>query len=202
MKRLLFLFQYIVNPRTVGAILPSSRYLGDKMVEGIDFKKAAYIVEYGPGTGVFTKKLLEKRRPETIILLVEQNKEFYLLMKEKLKDEKNVFIVNGSAENSSQYAKDYGMPYADYVISGLPFASLPKSVSANILLDTVKILKRDGEFIAFQYTTFKKTFFEQFFTKIDVKRELRNVPPAYVFNCSMPGNDLEELYGVERSYCG
>ncbi len=33
MKRLLFLFQYIVNPRTVGAILPSSRYLGDKMVE-------------------------------------------------------------------------------------------------------------------------------------------------------------------------
>ncbi|MGG0904491.1 rRNA adenine N-6-methyltransferase family protein [Bacillus subtilis] len=201
MKRLLFLFQYIVNPRTVGAILPSSRYLGDKMVEGIDFKKAAYIVEYGPGTGVFTKKLLEKRRPETTILLVEQNEEFYLLLKETFKDEKNVFIVNGSAENSSQYAKDYGMPYIDYVISGLPFASLPKTVSANILLDTAKILKRDGEFITFQYTTLRKPFFEQFFTKIDVKRELRNVPPAYVFSCSMPQNDLEGLYGVERSYC-
>ncbi|WP_425671382.1 class I SAM-dependent methyltransferase [Bacillus subtilis] len=201
MKRLLFLFQYIVNPRTVGAILPSSRYLGDKMVDGIDFKKAAYIVEYGPGTGVFTKKLLEKRRPETTILLVEQNEEFYLLLKETFKDEKNVFIVNGSAEKSSQYAKDYGMPYIDYVISGLPFASLPKTVSANILLDTAKILKRDGEFITFQYTTLKKPFFEQFFTKIDVKRELRNVPPAYVFSCSMPQNDLEELYGVERSYC-
>lgn len=132
---------------------------------------------------------------------MEQNEEFYLLLKETFKDEKNVFIVNGSAENSSQYAKDYGMPYIDYVISGLPFASLPTTVSANILLDTAKILKRDGEFITFQYTTLKKPFFEQFFTKIDVKRELRNVPPAYVFSCSMPQNDLEGLYGVERSYC-
>lgn len=132
---------------------------------------------------------------------MEQNEEFYLLLKETFKDEKNVFIVNGSAENSSQYVKDYGMPYIDYVISGLPFASLPTTVSANILLDTAKILKRDGEFITFQYTTLKKPFFEQFFTKIDVKRELRNVPPAYVFSCSMPQNDLEELYGVERSYC-
>ncbi|PJH92525.1 class I SAM-dependent methyltransferase [Bacillus sp. SN1] len=196
MKRLLFLFQYIVHPRAVGAILPSSRFLGDKMMEGIEFKTAKYIVEYGPGTGAFTKKLLEKRNPKTIILLVEQNKAFYLLLKEKFKDERNVFIVNGSAETSSQYVKDYGMPYIDYVISGLPFASLPKSVSANILLDTAKMLKKNGEFITFQYTTFKKTFFEQFFTKTDVKKELRNVPPAYVFSCSMPQSNLEELYGV------
>ncbi|MEC2196790.1 rRNA adenine N-6-methyltransferase family protein [Bacillus subtilis] len=196
MKRLLFLFQYIGNPRTVGAILPSSRFLGDKMMEGIDFKKAKYIVEYGPGTGVFTKKLLEKRNPETIILLVEQNKEFYSLLKEKFKDERNLFIVYGSAENIIEHLREYGIPYIDYVISGLPFASLPKGVSNKILLETSKILKKDGEFITFQYTLFKKTFFEQFFTKIDVKRELRNVPPAYVFSCSMPQNDMGELYGV------
>ncbi|WP_181217611.1 class I SAM-dependent methyltransferase [Bacillus subtilis] len=196
MKRLLFLFQYIGNPRTVGAILPSSRFLGDKMMEGIDFKKAKYIVEYGPGTGVFTKELLEKRNPETIILLVEQNKEFYSLLKEKFKDERNLFIVYGSAENIIEHLREYGIPYIDYVISGLPFASLPKGVSNKILLETSKILKKDGEFITFQYTLFKKTFFEQFFTKIDVKRELRNVPPAYVFSCSMPQNDMGELYGV------
>ncbi|MCY9183064.1 class I SAM-dependent methyltransferase [Bacillus halotolerans] len=197
MKRLLFLFQYIGNPRTVGSILPSSRFLGDKMMEGIDFKKAKYIIEYGPGTGVFTKKLLEKRNPGTIILLVEQNKEFYSLLKEKFKDERNLFIVYGSAENIIEHLREYGIPYIDYVISGLPFASLPKSVSNKILLETSKILKKDGEFITFQYTMYKKAFIEQFFTKIDIKRELRNVPPAYVFSCSMlPQNDMEELYGV------
>lgn len=195
MRRLLFLFQYIVNPRTVGAILPSSKFLADKMVEKINFRNAQYIVEYGPGTGVFTEKLLEKRNPRTIVLLVENNKEFYILLKEKFKREKNVFIVNGSAENIVNYLKEYHIPYADYVISGLPFASLPKTVSLKILLNTTKILKKDGQFITFQYTKFKKTFIEQFFTKIDVKREIRNLPPAYVFNCSMSQN-MEEYYGV------
>lgn len=57
---------------------------------------------------------------------MEQNEEFYLLLKETFKDEKNVFIVNGSAENSSQYVKDYGMPYIDYVISGLPLQACQK----------------------------------------------------------------------------
>lgn len=58
------------------------------MMEEIDFKTANYTVEYGPGTGVFTKKLLEKRNPKTIMLLVEQNNAFYLILKEKFKDEK------------------------------------------------------------------------------------------------------------------
>ncbi|PKR86808.1 class I SAM-dependent methyltransferase [Heyndrickxia camelliae] len=196
MKRWLFFFQYIVNPRTVGAILPSSKFLGSKMVEKINFKNAKYIVEYGPGTGVFTERLLEKRNPMTIILLVENNKEFYLLLKEKFKEEKNLFIVNGSAENIGKYLKDYRIPYADYVISGLPFASLPKNVSIQILINTTKILKKDGEFITFQYTKFKKVFIEQFFTKIDVKREIRNLPPAYVFNCSSPQINRGRKYGV------
>ncbi|MFE4243773.1 class I SAM-dependent methyltransferase [Peribacillus butanolivorans] len=185
MKLLFFFFQYIVNPKSVGAIFPSSRFLGNKMIKGIDFKKAKYIVEYGPGTGVFTEKLIKKRNPKTIVLLVENNKEFYLLLNEKFKEEENLFIVYGSAENIEQYLREYSIPYADYVISGLPFASLPKQISYKILTNTTKILNKDGQFITFQYTKFKKAFIEQFFTKIDVKRELRNVPPAYVFSCSM-----------------
>ncbi|WP_047478472.1 class I SAM-dependent methyltransferase [Bacillus siamensis] len=186
MKRLLFLFQYIVKPRTVGAILPSSRFLAEKMTEKIDFHKAEYIVEYGPGTGVFTKKLLEKRQPGTMILLIEQNEEFYALLKEKYKDEQNLFLVNGSAEHIGKHLKEYRIPHADYVVSGLPFASLPKRVSDEILTDTAKILKNEGEFITFQYTQFKKTLIEQFFTQIEVRREFRNIPPAYVFSCSLP----------------
>lgn len=60
MKRLLFLFQYIVNPRTVGAILPSSRYLGDKMVKGIDFKKAATLSNTGRVRVYLQKNCLKK----------------------------------------------------------------------------------------------------------------------------------------------
>lgn len=55
-----FIYQYIVNPKTVGAILPSSRYLCNKMIKEINFKDAKYIVEYGPGTGVITLNIFMK----------------------------------------------------------------------------------------------------------------------------------------------
>ena len=54
-----FLLQYITHPRTVGAIIPSSKNLSRKMIANIDFNKCKCIVELGPGTGVFTERILE-----------------------------------------------------------------------------------------------------------------------------------------------
>lgn len=157
MKHLSFLSQCITNPRNVGAVLPSSKFLAEKMMENINFENAKYIIEYVPGTGVFTEKLLKKRNSNTTLMLVENNREFYLMLKEKFKKEKNLFIVWGSAENIDEYLKNFSIPYADYIVSGLPFASLPQNVSDEILLTTTKILKKDGVFITFQYTKFKRS---------------------------------------------
>ncbi|MDZ5471452.1 rRNA adenine N-6-methyltransferase family protein [Bacillus sp. 31A1R] len=201
MNKLFFIIQSITNPKKVGAIFPSSGFLGDRMVEGVNFQKAKVIVEYGPGTGVFTEKLLINRNPQTKVMLVENNKEFYLLLKEKFKREKNLFIVHGSAENIGKYLKEYHLPNPDYVISGLPFTSLPKEISQGILLNTCKILSKDGQFITFQYTKLKKAFIEQFFTKVEVKRELRNLPPAYILSCSVD-KQMEEYDGIKSTYCG
>ncbi|MCR8656580.1 class I SAM-dependent methyltransferase [Paenibacillus endoradicis] len=184
MKAVSFLFQYIVHPKEVGAILPSSTYLGNKMIEGINFHTAKYIVEYGPGTGVFTEKLILNRDPQTKLIILENNKQFYMLLKEKYKHETNMIIINGSAENIVKYLKELDILYVDYVVSGLPFASLPVQASNNILINTQKILGKDGVFITFQYTKLKKSFIEQFFPKIKVKREIRNMPPAYIFQCT------------------
>lgn len=183
MKRLFFILQYILNPRTVGAILPSSTKLSNKMVESINFNKAKCIVEYGAGTGVFTDKLIKKRNKSTIIIVMELNNKFYNLLKDKFKGEKNLFIVNDSAENIEKYLKIHNILFVDYIVSGLPFASLPKNVSCSILDITNKILKKDGKFITFQYTLLKKDFIGKYFKKIDIKRELFNIPPAYILSC-------------------
>jgi phospholipid N-methyltransferase len=47
MKRLLFLIQYIIRTRTIGPIMPMSKYLDEKMIDIINFSNAKYIVEYG-----------------------------------------------------------------------------------------------------------------------------------------------------------
>jgi len=73
----------------------------------------------------------------------------------------------------------------DYIVSGLPFASLPKDVSSNILKETQKYLNEEGKFITFQYTLLKKDFIKKYFNEVSIKREVRNVPPAYVICCSL-----------------
>ncbi|MEE6132602.1 MULTISPECIES: rRNA adenine N-6-methyltransferase family protein [Bacillaceae] len=179
----LFISQYAKKPRTVGAILPSSRYLAAKMVGEINFETANVIVEYGPGTGVFTKELLKRRKQGTVLLLIEINEEFYQYLLEEYSEEKNVHIIHGSAEHIKQYLEGYGIKCVDYIVSGLPFSSLPKNLSISILKEATSILRKEGMFITFQYTKMKKMFIEQFFSSMKIQREFLNLPPAYIFHC-------------------
>lgn len=182
-KKTNFLKQYFKAPRTIGAVAPSSKWLAEKMVGDIDFENANCIVEYGPGTGVFTEKLLEKKKPDTILFLLETNKEFCTQLRKKYESNHSVIIVYGSAEHVDSYLKKYGIKKVDYIVSGLPFTSLPKDVSEEILLKTRNLLGKDGMFITFQYTLLKKALFDRFFEKIEHERVYLNIPPAYVLKC-------------------
>jgi len=177
-----FIKQYITKPRTVGAIWPSSKYLARKMVVDINFGTAKCIVEYGPGTGVFTDKILESRNMDTIVILIENNQQFYNQLVEKYK-QPNMHIILGSAANLETYLQMHGIPCADYIISGLPFASLPQEVSAQIMAQTKKHLAPGGRFIMFQYTLLKKGFFAQYFKTINIKREYRKITTTNVLTC-------------------
>ena len=183
MNGLSFIKQYVTKPRTVGAVWPSSRYLAAKMVADINFACARAIVEYGPGTGVFTDKVLAARNPDTTVILLEFNPEFCRLLKEKYVNQPNLHIINDSAAEVGKYLAQYDIPFADYIISGLPFASLPQEVSSHILGETRKHLAPGGKFITFQYTLLRKGFIEEYFNEISISRELRNLPPAYVLSC-------------------
>ena len=178
-----FLLKYLKNPMSVGAVLPSSKFLAAKMMAGIDFSKAKCIVEYGPGTGVFTDEIIKHRNPGTPLLLIERDPGFFILLSEKYNKEQDLFIVNGSAGDVAFYLKAHGLMLADYIVSGLPFASFPTEVSEHIFHETREILCENGEFITFQYTRFRMGLIKSYFTKITLTWEFRNVPPAYVLRC-------------------
>ena len=184
MSALKFVLQYVTKPRTVGAVLPSSKYLAKKMVALVDFDKASYIVELGPGTGVFTDEILCKRKPGTRLLLLERNPEFARQLAKKYEKAQYVTVVNDTAEHMGKYLSMHSIPKADYILSGLPFASLPREVSESILKEAKKHLCDDGKFITFQYTLFRKSFLASHFCEISITREIRNIPPAYVLCCS------------------
>lgn len=184
MTRSQFLFEYVKNVREVGAIAPSSAFLARKMCESIDFETATTLVEYGPGTGVFTDEIIKHVRPDATLVLVESNSAFYDKLRHKYKDHKQIKIMHDSAENIIAILDRLKLPQPDYVVSGLPFAALPAAASHAILSATARLLKQNsGAFITFQYTLFKRGLIESYFNDIRIKRELRNIPPAYVLTC-------------------
>lgn len=180
MKWVKFLIEYVKSPRTVGAIAPSSKELAKKMVQDIDFNNADCIIEYGPGTGVFTEQLIKNKRKDTLLILFEYSKEFCSELTKKYDNYDNILIINDSAENIDKHLKKYNIEKVDYIVSGLPFASLPKDVSDKILRLTGELLKKKGLFITFQYTLFKKEYISSYFKNVKYEKILYNLPPAYV----------------------
>ena len=176
-----FIRQYVKDPRSIGAIAPSSGRLVHAMMQPIDFETARCIMEFGPGTGVFTDAILRRRKNSTTLILIELNDEFFQLLKDKYADVPNLFIVHGSAELADSILKDHGFKETDYVVSSLPFTTLPKTVSLNVFRAVKNVLGENGKFITFQYTLLKQDFFAEFFRFADVLRVLVNLPPAYVF---------------------
>lgn len=175
-----FLIQFLKNPRGIGAVAPSSKVLAEKMMEPINFRTAECIVEYGPGTGSFTKELIRRKREETVLILIEQNASFCRELKSKYGKRENVYIIEGSAENARKYLAACKCPAADYIVSGLPFTSLKKELTRKIFINTRRVLGQNGIFITFQYSMLKRKMFEQYFKIVGCKKEIRNFPPAYV----------------------
>jgi phospholipid N-methyltransferase len=175
-----FLEEFLRNPTKVGSLVPSSRELTDKVVQPIDFTRARCIVEYGPGTGVFTDILLARRQPGTTVVVIEVSQRFCQLLEARYAGQANVHIIHGSADKAGEYLQQRGLAPPDYVVSGLPFSSLPPRLSWRILAHTRQLLAPAGRLILFQYSLRNTRLFEKFFLPQSQEYVLRNLPPAYV----------------------
>ena len=180
-----FLREYFSAPDTIGAIAPSSRYLAESMTAFIDFDKADCIVEYGAGTGVFTREVAARKRPDTTYIVIEQNDRFYEILRKQFHGMAGVVLIHGDAGNVCGFLREQGFRHADYIISGLPFTSLPRQVSHRILSQTQKAIGTEGVFTTFQYTLLRKTFLEHYFNIQKIVRVWRNLPPAYVLHMKL-----------------
>ncbi len=184
MKWFGFIKQFLKSPRMVGAIAPSGPHLANRVLEGIDFERCNFILEYGPGTGAFTDRIVARKRPETLLMVIEYNYDFYKKLKERYAGAENVRLIHGSAVDVHDHLKEHEIEKVDCVVSGLPFASFPKELSQKIFAHTRDILEPSGVFIAFQYSKCKMGLFRQYFSQIGIRRVMLNLPPAYVLVCS------------------
>jgi phospholipid N-methyltransferase len=124
-----FLRGFFKNPVMVGSIIPSSRVLIDKMLEPVDWANTRLFVEYGPGVGTFTRPLLERLGPDATLVTIDTNADFTRYLKERI-DDPRLVAVTGSAADVEKILADRNFGQADYVLSGLPFSTLPPPTSS------------------------------------------------------------------------
>ncbi|WP_369688975.1 rRNA adenine N-6-methyltransferase family protein [Bacillus sp. FJAT-26390] len=72
---LLFFKKFILNPRNVGSVIPSSRFLANRMVASAMWEQAENIVEIGSGTGAITRVIANKIKYGGNIILFERDEE-------------------------------------------------------------------------------------------------------------------------------
>lgn len=174
-----FLISFITNPSAVGAIKPSSKQLTKYMVETIPTD--AIVLELGAGTGPFTEELT-KIVPKENLYIVENNPEFYAILKQKFP---NHTVLLLDAQELHKKLPPSVLNKINYVVSGLPFRSLPPKVATNIIASLKKVTNKNLTLVQFTYLP-QPPLSPKLTQKLNVKGKFYksaplNMPPAKVW---------------------
>jgi phospholipid N-methyltransferase len=180
---LLFARNYVKYPAMVGWLMPSSRFLVRDIIKRVDWNHAKVIVEYGAGTGTFTKAILQRMRPDARLVALEINPEFHQFLSSSLKDPR-LHLCQESAADIDKILADLGYSRADCVISGIPFKSLPHGLRDLIVRKTHALLRPKGKFLVYQVSGTVLPYLESVFGHVSRDFQFLNIIPARLFYCA------------------
>lgn len=171
---------FVRNPVMVGSIIPSSDRTIEKMLAPVDWNECKLFVEYGPGVGTFCRPVLDRLPRDGMLIVIDTNPLYIDYLRQTISDSRFVAVL-GSAADVEDIVLGHGHNHADYVLSGLPFSTLPDGVGPAIASATWRILRPGGAFLVYQFTARARAFMERHFRRIDSGMEFWNVPPAFLF---------------------
>ena len=180
--RATFLQSFVRDWRTIGSVTPSSRFLVEAMLDRIDFGRVRRVVEYGPGTGVFTGAVLRRLRPDAELLALDTEAHFIDDLRATFPD-RRLIPVCGSAAAIERHLAALGWAGAEVIISGIPYTAMPAALRAAILGASAAALAPGGRFIAYQYSPYIRPLLGRLFARVETHWVARNVPPAFFFVC-------------------
>jgi phospholipid N-methyltransferase len=183
-KLSLFMRNFFRHPAMLGSLIPSSPFLVEDILAGIDWAKARVIVEYGPGVGTITERILSRMRPDATLVAIDANEDFANFLREEIPDPR-LRVFHGSAEHVAEYLAQLGLKKADYIISGIPYSMLPDSVRRGIMERSRALLDPHGTLIVYQFTNTVRPYLQSSFGSVREGFQPLNVLPARIFHCTI-----------------
>ncbi len=183
-----YIKQFLRDPKSTGSIAPSNEELSDLVTDTARLGEMGTVVELGPGTGVFTEKILEKKNPEALFFAIEINPEFYEATKSRCP---SATVYKDSAENMRKYLERHGKDSCDCIISSLPWAVFDHDTQDKLLHVIWDVLRPGGKMITFSYSVsmmvpnarrFRSILRNKFSNVVKSKTVWSNFPPAFVYS--------------------
>jgi phosphatidylethanolamine/phosphatidyl-N-methylethanolamine N-methyltransferase len=179
--------EFVRKPSAIGAVAESSRGLAELITDAADLAHADVVVEFGPGTGVFSEVILRKVKPDALCFAIEANESFADLTRKRCP---GLDVYHDTAASVRTHLAAYGRTQCDAIVSGLPFALFPDALQDEILGAVQDVLRPGGRFVTFAHLhglawppgrRFRRKLFEQF-ADVSVTRTVwLNVPPSFVY---------------------
>lgn len=187
MSALKFFREFVLQPHKVGAVSASSRELAETIASAASVHDAAFVVEFGPGTGAITSVVSDALPCDSRLVAFEINPSFCDHLRQKYPAHS---IIEDSAVNASKHLQRDGDANCDSVICGLPLAVFDGPMQDDLIGQAHNVLRRGGKFVAFSYLhspflpggrRLPGKLFSQF-TKVEKTPIVwRNLPPAFVY---------------------
>lgn len=173
----IFFRGFLEHPGMVASVIPSSKSTIDAMLAPVDWANCRLFVEYGPGVGTFTTHILDRLPQGSTLLAIDTNARFVDYLRETI-DDPRFDVVLGSAADVERFVRESGHAGADYIISGLPFSSLPTAVASDIADATYRVMNEGGAFMTYQFKPTARQLTQARFERSDTGLALMNVPPC------------------------
>ena len=189
-ENLQFLQAFLKNPLKVGAIAPSSPELAQEMLQGIEPDDHNVVLELGVGTGAITKFLRPIIPSRASYLGLELDPD---LVKTLNKNFPDMNIIRGNAAEAYSIHQESGLGKVRYVVCCLPFVSLPKEVSEQVLAEITRFMDEGCELRLFQYAhgyflppaiKLREFLKDRYGKSRRSPLVLKNVPPAFTLTWS------------------
>jgi phospholipid N-methyltransferase len=187
-----FLRAFLRNPREVGSVIPSSRFLAHRLVRAARAQHAKLVVELGAGTGAVTRVLLRVLPPHGRLLAIEINPELADFLRRSI-DDPRLLVHAGSAEDLAEILAKLGLHTPDVIVSGIPFSTMDRAQGRKILQSARSALAPTGRFVTYQVRNHVETIGSEVMGKPTRHVELRNIPPVRVYTWIRREEEVPEL---------
>ena len=177
--RFAFFQEFLKHPLQIGSIIPSSRFLEQRILVASAIASAATVVELGSGTGGTTRAILQAMPKHARLLSIEINPHFHTLVS-GIEDERLIAHL-GSASELKTIMANYGLDAPEVVISGIPFSTMKNSEGSQVIEAISTLLAPNGRFVAYQVSRQVATLCRPFLGPERMVMELLNIPPMRVY---------------------